>query len=92
MEEIYARMPDGVIWVEDWNRWDFIAYYYDQANNQRYSRNGYPINGDEMCREWRPWTIHKVEYVKDGDGPFDYHRKILSTRPDLDGNKPTEVL
>lgn len=82
MDEICARMPEWVIGVEDWNRWDFLAYYLDEETWQRYSRNGYPIANDEMCREW--WTIHKVECIKDGDGPFEYHRKILSTRPDID--------
>lgn len=82
MDEIYARMPEWVIGVEDWNRWDFIAYYLDKETWQRYSRWGYPIAEDEMCREWNPWTICKVEMIKDGPGQFEYHWKILSRRPD----------
>lgn len=85
MDEIYARMPEWVIGVEDWNRWDFLAYYLDEKTWQRYSRNGYPIANDEMCREWG--TIHKVECIKDGDGPFEYHRKILSTKTDTDDTR-----
>lgn len=80
MDEIYARMPEWVIGVEDWMRWDFLAFYLDKSTWQRYSRNWYPIAEDEMCREWG--TVHKVEYIKDGDGPFDYHYKILSSRED----------
>lgn len=80
MEEIYARMPKWVIGVEDWMRWDFIAYYLDEETWQRYSRNWYPIAEDEMCREW--WTVHKVETIKTWDGPFEYKFKILSTRED----------
>lgn len=82
MDEIYARMPEWVIGVEDWNRWDFIAYYLDEKTWQRYSRRGYPIAEDEMCREWNPWTICKVECIQDGPGTFEYHWKILSRRPD----------
>lgn len=81
MDEIYARMPEGVIGVEDRNWYDGIAYYYDQANNQRYSRNGYPIANDEMCKDGE---VFKVEVIKTGDGAFDYKFKILSRRPDED--------
>lgn len=91
MDEIYARMPEWVIGVEDWNRWDFIAYYLDEKTWQKYSRNGYPIANDEMCREWNPWTICKVEQVIDGPWQFEYHWKILSERPDEDGEQSTEV-
>lgn len=88
MEEIYARMPEGVIGVEDWNRYDGIAYYYDQANNQRYSKKGYPIANDEMCLYG---DVCKVECVRDWEGQFEYHWKILSRRPDTDGNIITEM-
>lgn len=82
MDEIYARMPEWVIGIEDWMRWDFIAYYLDKNTWQRYSRNWYPIAEDEMCREWG--TVHKVEIIRTGDGQFDYRFKILSSRPDKD--------
>lgn len=85
MDKIYARMPEWVIGVEDWNRWDFIAYYLDKETWQRYSRWGYPIAEDEMCREWNPWIICKVECIQDGPGTFEYHWKILSVREDWDG-------
>lgn len=82
IEEIYARMPKGVVWIEDPMRWDFIAYFLDESNWQKYSRNGYPIWKDEMCREWMPGTICKVKLIRDGKGPFDYHYEVLSSRPD----------
>ena len=37
-----------------------------------------------MCK-WG--NIYKVEEVKDGDGRFDYHWKILSVRKDLPINE-----
>lgn len=85
MEEIYARMPDEVIGVEDWNRYDGIAYYLDEKTWQRYSRYWYPIANDEMCKPTiGGWTIFKVEQIVDWDWPFNYHYKILSSRPDTD--------
>lgn len=75
-------------WVEDRNRYDGIAYYENINTKQRYSRAGYPIENDEMCRYW---YICKVEKVIDWPWTFEYHWKILSRRPDWDGNKSTEV-
>lgn len=83
MDEIYARMPQWVIGVEDYNWYDWIAYYFYQAENKRFSRNWYPIARDEMCL---PWEICKVKWVKDWPGDFEYHWKILSRRPDTDGS------
>ena len=79
MDEIYARMPEKVIGIEDWNRYDGIAYYLDEETWQRYSRNGYLIASDEICKHGK---IYKVKLIRDGDGPFDYHYEILSSRPD----------
>lgn len=31
MDEIYARMPEGVIGVEDRNWYDGVAYYLDET-------------------------------------------------------------
>ena len=74
------------IWgIEDWNWYDGIAYYENTETKQRYSRNGYAIDNDEMCRptvDW--WIVCKVEQVIDWPGRFDYHWKILSRRPDND--------
>lgn len=83
MDEIYARMPEWVIGVEDWLWYDGVAYYLDEKTWQRYSRNGYPIAEDEMCRptvDW--WAVYKVETIVDWPGRFDYHYKYLSVRPD----------
>lgn len=85
MDEIYERMPKWVIGVEDPIRGDFIAYYLDEKTWQKYSRYGYPIAEDEMCREW--WTICKVESIIDGEWRFDYHYKILSSREDKDDTR-----
>lgn len=82
MDEIYARMPEGVIGVEDYNWYDGIAYYFYQPENQRYSRNGYPIANDEMCLPGNPGEVCKVQWVKDGEWAFNYHWDILSRRPD----------
>ena len=81
MDEIYARMPEGVIWVEDFNWYDWIAFYLDEKTGQRYSRNWYPIAKDEMCKYWH---IYKVELEKYWDWTFEYKRNILSTREDKD--------
>lgn len=79
--DIENSWPD--IWgMEDWNWYDWIAYYYNINTKQRYSRNGYPIADDEMCKYG---NIYKVEHIVDGPGRFDYHYKILSVRPDGDG-------
>lgn len=82
-EEIYSRMPKWVIGVEEWNWYDGIAYYYDQANNQRYSRNGYPIANDEICKRGK---VYKVEIIRTGKKARDYKFKILSERDDIDEN------
>ena len=74
--------------IEDWNWYDGIAYYENKNTWQRYSRAGYPIADDEMCLYW---DICKVEMIKDGEWQFEYHWKILSRRPDWDGNKSAEV-
>lgn len=79
MDEIYARMPEDVIWIEDWNRYDWIAFYLDEETWQRYSRNWFPIEKDEMCKYWK---VYKVEEIRDWDWPFEYHYKILSERED----------
>lgn len=65
--------------------YDWIAYYENTETKQRYSRNGYEIGNDELCKptvDW--WVVCKVEQVIDWLGRFDYHYKILSTRPDND--------
>lgn len=82
MDEIYARMPEGVIGVEDRNWYDGVAYYLDEATWQRYSRNGYPIADDEMCKYGE---VFKVEIIRTGEGQFDYKFKVLSSRLDTNG-------
>lgn len=72
-------MPEDVIWVEDWNWYDWVAYYLDESTWQRYSRNWYPISGDEMCKYGK---IYKVKEVITWEWRFDYHYEILSERPD----------
>lgn len=72
-------MPDNVIWIEDWNWYDWIAYYLDEATWQRYSRNWYPIANDEMCKYWK---VYKVEEIVDWEWQFDYHYKIIAERLD----------
>lgn len=79
MDEIYARMPEGVIWVEDYNRYDGIAYYLDEETWQRYSRNGYPIANDEMCKYGE---VFKVKIIKTWEWTWDYKFEILSSRED----------
>lgn len=86
MDGVYARMPKWVIGIEDWQWYDGIAYYLDEATGQRYSRNGYPIANDEMCKPtmgW--WIVCKVEQIIDWEWALDYHWKVLSSRPDTDG-------
>lgn len=79
MDEIYARMPEWVIGIEDWNRYDGIAYYLDEETWQRYSRNGYPIANDEMCKYGE---IFKVKIIKTWEWNWDYKFEVLSRRPD----------
>lgn len=62
-----------MIWVEVWWWYDWIAYYEDESGN-RYSRNGNPIEKDELCT---PWWICKVEQA------WEYDYKVLSKREDL---------
>lgn len=66
-------------WVEEICWYDGIAYYEDKNTWQRYSRAGYPIADDEMCRYW---DVCKVEKVQDWPEEYNYHWKILSRRPD----------
>ena len=77
MDEIYARMPEWVIGVEDWMWGDFLAFYLDESTWQRYSRKGYPIENDEVCRYWE---VFKVEFYDKRWIKY----KILSRRPDDD--------
>lgn len=79
---------ENIVGVEDRNWYDGIAYYEDIDTWQRYSRNGVPIEKDEMCRYW---YIYKVKYVKDWEWRFEYHWEILSERPDLLSNKEENV-
>lgn len=79
----YKMSTSNLTGIEDRNRYDWIAYYEDEEWN-RYSRNYHPIEKDEMCK-WG--NIYKVEEVRDGDGRFDYHWKILSVRKDLPVNE-----
>lgn len=72
-------MPEDVIWVEDWNWYDWIAYYLDEETWQRYSRNWYPIANDEMSKYWK---VYKVEEIVDWEWPLDYHYKIIAERLD----------
>lgn len=72
-------MPEEVIWVEDWNWYDWVAFFLDERTWQRYSRNWHPIANNEMCKYGK---IYEVEMIRDGDWAFDYHFKILSERLD----------
>ena len=78
--DIENSWPD--IWgYEDWNWYDGIAYYENINTKQRYSRKGYPIDKDEMCKYWK---IYKVKCERYWNGTFDYRWIILSSRPDGD--------
>ena len=79
MTNIYDKMPKDITGWEDWNWYDGIAYYEDKEWN-RYSRNGNPIEKDEMCKYWK---IYKVRMEKYGEWKWDYRWKILSEREDL---------
>lgn len=68
-------------WIEEILWYDGIAYYENKDTWQHYSRAGYPIASDEICKYGR---IYKVKLIRDGDGPFDYHYEVLSSRPDID--------
>lgn len=73
-------MPDDVIGVEDWNWYDWIAYYLDEKTWQRYSRNYHPINDDEMCKYNK---VYKVKEIIDWPWLLQYHYEILEERPDI---------
>lgn len=68
---------DNIIGVEIPGRYDWIAYRLDQDTWQRYSRAGYPIANDEVCRRG---NIYKVEFYDERWIKY----KILSRRPDTD--------
>lgn len=68
---------DNIIWVEIPGRYDWIAYYLNQETWQRYSRKGYPIENDEVCRYG---NIYKVEFLDERWTEY----KILSSRLDWD--------
>ena len=79
MINIYDKMPKDITGWEDRNWYDWVAYYEDKEWN-RYSRNGNPIEKDEMCKYWK---IYKVRMEKYGKWQFDYRWIILSEREDL---------
>lgn len=67
----------NVIGVEIPGRYDWIAFYLDQDTWQRYSRKGYPIENDEVCRYG---NVYKVKFYDEWWVKYD----ILSSRPDED--------
>ena len=71
--------------VEDPLWYDWIAYY--EYDGVRYSRNWVKISDIEMCK---PWYIYTVQFIRDGDWPFDYHYEVLDVRPDVDGDQSSE--
>lgn len=81
MDEIYARMPEWVIGVEHPLWYDWVAYYLDETTWQRYSRNGYPISDDEMCKYGE---VFKVKIIKVWESDWDIKFEVLSRRPDTD--------
>lgn len=78
MTNIYDKMPKDITGFEELARYDWIAYREDKDWN-RYSRNGNPIEKDEMCKYGK---IYKVEMDRYGPWQFDYRWKILSERDD----------
>lgn len=78
MTNIYDKIPKDITGFEDRARYDWVAYREDKDWN-RYSRNGNPIEKDEMCKYGK---IYKVEMDKYGPWQFDYRWKILSERDD----------
>lgn len=72
-------MPEDVIWVEVYNWYDWIAYYLDEKTWQRYSRNWFPIDDDEICKYW---YVYKVECIKDWPEEYNYHFRVISRRED----------
>lgn len=83
-----AKLPEWDIWGIEYRWWyDWVACWEDRNTWKRYSvRAHIPIDDDELCRYG---NIYKVEH--DWDDPFNFDYKILSERPDEDGNEPTEV-
>lgn len=78
IDKFNEKSKDWVGW-EDFNWYDWVAYYEDKEWN-RYSRNGNPIEKDEMCKYWK---IYKVKMEKYWEWRWDYRWKILSEREDL---------
>lgn len=66
------------LWIENPIWYDGIACYQDKEWN-RYSRNGNPIDKDELCKFGK---IYKVKQIVHSDERFDYDYEIISVRPD----------
>ena len=80
----FNEMSKDWIGVEIPWRYDGIAYYLNEKTWQRYSKKGFPIGNDEVCRYWE---ICKVEFYDERGCNY----KILSRRPDWDGHKSAEM-
>ena len=72
------ELPHGLTWYEDPMWYDWIAYYEDNKWN-RYSRNGNPIERNEMCKHW---FIFDTIILTEWPWPFDYRYQIMDARPD----------
>ena len=73
-----SGLPKWVIGVEDWNRYDWIAYYEDKKGN-RYSRQWHKIGRSEMCKYW---FIFDTIIITEWPWRFDYRYQIMDARPD----------
>lgn len=81
------KLPDDCIWIEDVCWYDWICKYQDKEWNHYSLVAHVPLEDDEMCKYW---YIYKVEYVKDGEGTFNYHYKVISKRVDTNGYVPAD--
>lgn len=75
------ELPEWSYGIEDPMWYDGICCRRDTKGNFYSKLAHIPIASDEICKYGR---IYKVKLIRDGDGPFDYHYEVLSSRPDID--------
>lgn len=73
-----SNTPHWLMGYEDPIWYDGVAFYADNKSN-KYSREGNPIDKDEMCK---PWVIYKIIPHNEWPGRFDYSYQIIWARPD----------
>lgn len=76
--ERLEKTPHWLTGYEDPIWYDGIAFYYDNKG-RKYSRDGNPIEANEMCK---PWIIYQILPQNEWPGRYDYSYKIISARPD----------